>query len=123
MAGIWMIHSAAAIGDVKRVEALINAGIDANAIEESGVCVLEKACQGGHAEVVAALLKRGARASGVETSSSTPLHRAMSIGTRGCRLVQMLCEHGADRKRKDAAGRTPADFAREMGLKPLPELL
>merc|ERR1719359_1821 len=123
MAGTLMLHSAAATGDVKKVQALLNAKVDANAADDSGVSALEKACIGVHPEVLVALLAKGARVDGISSSNTTPLHRAVAAGPRGRGLVQTLCGHGANRKAKDSAGRTPSDLAREMGLQPLPELL
>jgi hypothetical protein len=122
MAGTWMLHSAAATGDVKRLGALLSAGIDANGPDDSGVSALEKACIAGHVDVVTALLDRGATPNGISCSSSTPLHRAVAGGAQGRRLVQMLCERGANHTAKDGAGRTPADLARELGFEPLPGL-
>merc|ERR1711988_661944 len=122
MAGSLMLHSATAIGDVKRMAALLSAGIDANAQDDSGVSPLEKACVGGNLEAAKILLDRGANVNGIETSPTTPLHRAIAAGPKGRRLVQLLCDRGARRTEKDSTGRTPADLAREMGLEPLPEL-
>lgn len=124
MAGTWMLHSAATTGDVKKLEQLLGAGVNANAPDESGVSALEKACIGNHPEAVAVLLARGAKVNGISTSTSTPLHRAaVASRTSGRRIVQMLCDHGANRTAKDGSGRTPSDLARAMGLETLPELL
>lgn len=123
MAGALMLHSASATGDVRKVQALLNAGVDANSADDSGVSALEKACIGANPEVVAALLAKGARVGGISSSNSTPLHRAVAAGPRGRGIVQTLCSRGANCKAKDSAGRTPLELAREMGLQPLPELL
>jgi hypothetical protein len=122
MAGTWMLHSAAATGDAKRLQALLSAGIDANAPDESGVGALEKAVLGCHTIAVNVLLNRGAKPSGIATSTSTPLHRAVAAGAEGRGLVQLLVARGASRTAKDASGRTPIDLAREFGMEPLPEL-
>lgn len=116
MAGILMLHSAASIGDAAKAEQLLSAGVDANGADETGVCPLEKACTGIHMEVVAALLKHGARINGVSSSSSTPLHRAVSAGSRARELVQLLCASGASCTARDRAGRTAATLAQDMGL-------
>lgn len=121
MAGTWMLHSAAATGDVAKLQSLLKANIDANASDESGVSALEKACMSVHPEAVSALLSGGAKVNGISTSASTPLHRAVAVGARGRRIVQVLCDSGASRTAKDRSGRTPVDLAREMGLEPLPE--
>jgi hypothetical protein len=123
MAGTWMLHSAASIGDTQRLQALLSAGVDANAPDDSGVCPLEKACIGAHEEAVSILLTRGANPNGIPSSPSTPLHRAVATGARGRKLVQLLCAQGAKRAAKDKAGRKPADLARSMGVEPFPELL
>lgn len=122
IAGIWMLHSAAALGNVKRMQALLVAGVNGDSADESGACPLEKACSGNHLEAVRLLLDHGATPSGVRGSSSTPLHAAVAVGASGRRIVQLLCEKRASRTAKDAAGRTPADLAREIGLEPWPEL-
>merc|ERR1719498_357769 len=123
LAGTWMLHSAASIGDAQKVKALLLAGQDANAPDETGVSALEKGCTGAHAEVVAVLLNNGAKVAGIRTSSSTPLHRAVSAGSKARGLVKLLCARGAKCTAKDRAGRTPADLARQMGMEPLPELI
>merc|ERR1712232_1541191 len=48
MAGTWQLHSAAATGNLERLKALLEARVDANATDESGVGALEKACTSGH---------------------------------------------------------------------------
>jgi hypothetical protein len=123
MAGTWMLHSAAATGDVAKLRQLLKAGIDANASDESGVSALEKACMSVYPEAVSALMSGGAKVNGISTSASTPLHRAVAVGAQGRRIVQLLCDSGVNRTAKDRSGRTPVDLAREMGLEPLPELL
>lgn len=122
LAGTWILHSAASIGDAKKVEALLVAGQDANCADETGMSALEKACTGCHIDAVTVLLDHGAKVNGITTSSSTPLHRAVSAGSRAHRLVQLLCARGACCTATDQAGRTPADLSRVMGLEPFSEL-
>lgn len=123
MAGTWMLHSAAATGDTKRLSALLAAKADPNAEDESGATALEKACTSGMLEVAALLLRAGARASGFIGARSTPLHRSVAAGgLNGRKLVQLLVARGANRYARDRAGRTPAELARSMGMNPWPEL-
>jgi len=124
IAGILMLHSAAATGNVELANRLMGAGISPDAEDDSGCTVLEKACIAESVAVAEALLAKGASARGSPGAPSTPLHRAACLGgATGVRLVRLLLAKGADRAGKDSQGRTAAEAARSAGASLPPELL
>lgn len=123
MAGILMLHSATAIGDVAKVRKLVEARVNPNAQDELGASALEKACMAGRVDVAEALLTGGAVSKSLFGSPSSPLHRAVACGgLQGQQLVALLCAHRANPKAKDRSGRTPIDLARSIGMQLPPEL-
>ncbi|CAE7419629.1 Tnks [Symbiodinium natans] len=113
---VLILHSAASNGDVARVRALLEARVDPDSCDERGASPLEKACLAGHLGMADLLLLHGARAEGLPGAQTTPLHRALSMGERPGleKLVELLLDHRANPKIKDAAGRSAADMAREL---------
>lgn len=85
---------AAAEGDLARVKALLDAGVDVNTANRYGATALTFACDKGHTEVVRVLLERGADPNVTDTFySQTPLGWAAGHGH--FEIAAMLIEHGA----------------------------
>lgn len=93
--GTWL-HYAAWEGNAAVVEALVDLGIDVNALGFEGHddVVLSDAASEGHLEIVRWLLDHGAKPNGVPGQGGGPLVAAVIAGHRG--IVSLLLERGAD---------------------------
>lgn len=81
-------------GDLERVKALLEAGVDVNTKYRYGTTALFPACDRGHTEIVKLLLERGAEVNVQDTFyRATPLTWASSKGHT--EIVKMLLEKGA----------------------------
>lgn len=90
-AALW---EAARTGDVSRVRALLDAGVDPDAPSRYGATALSFAAQKGHLEVVRLLLERGATVDVTDTFyDQTPLAWALSDGHFD--VAVLLLEKGA----------------------------
>jgi|GEM_PF-2427534 len=96
---------AAVEGDLKKVETLLNDGVDVNAEgKERKRTALMWAAQRGHLEVVVLLLKKGADINAKDENGETALLSASGRG--GLEVVKLLLKNGADVNRKDKNDRT-----------------
>ncbi|MFW6264183.1 MAG: ankyrin repeat domain-containing protein [Cyanobacteriota bacterium] len=86
--------TAAADGNLKRVQELLKAGVNVNAKNLEGRTALLEACEGNSLEVIAALLKAGANVNLGECDRFSPLMIAAYRGHKA--IVEMLLEAGAD---------------------------
>jgi ankyrin repeat protein len=86
--------SAALQGNVKRVEAALNAGTDANAFDETLGTPLGGASYSGSLEAVRLLTARGAHVNAKDSKGMTPLMNA-TLG-RSAGVVRFLIAKGAD---------------------------
>jgi hypothetical protein len=93
------------------VEALLEAGADANAVAPNSlVTPLVRAAEGGSREAVAMLLAKGADPNARAAGKFTPLMAAVDFGDP--EIVRMLVAAGADAKTTPADGRTAAKRVR-----------
>lgn len=89
------LRAAAALGDLTAVEALLDAGVDADAASEYGATALALAADKGYAEVVKALLEHGAVVGATDSFyQSTPISWAAYNGH--AQVVRLLLAAGAD---------------------------
>jgi ankyrin repeat protein len=99
------------------IELLVDAGARIDHIEKAGAAPLHRAVRARGVEAVRCLLERGASVHARHgKQGSTPLHLARrstgASGTKGARaeqdeITELLLEHGADGRAKDATGRPP----------------
>ena len=118
------LHWAVVGGNPARVQKLLDAGADLNAVDNDGSTPLHIAARarlylgGENPAIVQKLLDAGADLNAVDNDGSTPLH----IAARGClylgeenpaivAIVQKLLDAGADLNAVDNDGRTPLHWA------------
>ena len=99
------LHKAATAGDVAKLNRLIKAGADVNAVNEDGWTPLHSAVYGGHTDAVIALIKAGADINAVNEIGWTPLHNAAYSGHTDAIIA--LIKAGADVNATSKGGWTP----------------
>ena len=97
-----MLRSAAAEGNLLRVETFLDQGINPQTADARGVTPLLLAAKHGHRDVVALLLEQGAAANHARQDGVTPLFVAVQEGHRD--VVAVLLEKGADVKTQAKIG-------------------
>ncbi len=102
---IYLLHQAAADGDVERVRQLLSKAADVNAKDNNGRTPLYTAVASDRMEMVQLLIAQGADVNAKNNRGLTPLHRA--IGRRRSDIAQLLIAQGADINADDNRGRTP----------------
>jgi len=118
------VHDAAAVGDVGRLQELIDGAPDcATAVAGDGFTPLHLAAFFAHPRAVRALLERGADANAVAANGSDlrPLHSAAAAGDR--ESAALLLEAGADPDAKQRGGFAAIHAAANLGDRELIELL
>lgn len=116
------IHSAAARGDLARVQELLARDSGAvNSVDHTGATPLHWASDTGWKPVVELLLSRGANPNARKANGVTPLHVAAGMGRR--EIVEMLVASGADVNAKDDYGRTALSVSRFRGYTQIVEFL
>lgn len=104
--GRTALHWGAQRGDPNAVELLLNAGADANAVDELKHTPLLFAASSGIPRMVELLLLRRADANFANTGGDTPLHYA-ARHRDDVESVKVLIQAGAQVDRKNALGNTP----------------
>jgi len=120
-ATISTIHLVAYMGDLAKLEAFIQEGVDINALDSHGYAPLHYAVQNGQKEVAELLIARDADVNATNNGGNTPLHFAVRAGHKD--IVELLITKGADINAKDTLGRTPIDLAVNQGRKEIAKLL
>ncbi len=120
--GLTPLHAAAAGGQSKTVEFLINQGASVNAKQvEQGFIPLHYAAGEGFKEVAELLIKKGAHADEKNNWGVAPLHSAVNRGKK--ELTMLLLSYGADVNIKSDYDYTPLHYAALKGHKEIAELL
>ncbi|MHA1938945.1 MAG: ankyrin repeat domain-containing protein, partial [Candidatus Thorarchaeota archaeon] len=121
-ATISTIHIAAFVGNLERLQSFIEAGIDVNVKDETGMTPLFRAVSGGHADVVKVLFNAGADVNSGNKQGVVPLFGA--LWTRDSTMVELLLERGANVNAKHTQyGYTPLHWAVMMDSKEVVALL
>lgn len=110
------LHLAAAFANPEAVSALLAGGARVDAVSRNpqqnqplhATLALSK-----NPETVQLLLEHGAPVNAAQASGFTPIFSAATANRRD--LAELLISHGADPHRKNDAGKSAADFARERG--------
>lgn len=114
--GRTKLHRAAKAGDLQEVKRLIGIGAEVKKADQNGDTVLHYAIIGNNSELVEYLLAQpGIEVNAVNRKGVSPLHNAASTGNPA--VIDLLLRAKADRRLKDAAGRTPADCTSDVRLK------
>ena len=116
------IHTAALAGDIQKVRSFIEAGVDVNAKDESGMTPLLRAISGEHADVARFLIEAGADVNASDKQGDTPL--VYALWNEDSETVKLLVEKEADINVKDRLlGYSPLHWALFTGRKALTELV
>jgi ankyrin repeat protein len=108
------LHYAAGDGDLARVRALLAAAADPGLPDDDGWTPLHFAAQAHAAAVCEALLAAGAPVDPVDSHGNTPLWRATFESRGRGDVIALLRRHGADARRPNAHGVSPANLARTI---------
>jgi len=93
-ATISSIHVAAQAGDLDKVKAFLQEGVDINRVDNRGSTPLHHAAQGGRQEVAEFLIDQGADINAKDKGGYTPLYSA--IWSNDANMVALLVDKGAD---------------------------
>merc|ERR1712137_994458 len=106
----WEFFHAAGNNNVKRLNELLELGVDVNQIDtDTGNTALHMACTKGQKHAIFFLVDQGADIEAQNKKGSTPLH--MLVTHRFNTLVTWMVKQGADITVEDARGFTPYDMA------------
>lgn len=100
-------------GNGEAVELLLEAGMNANLLDEDGKYMLHLALERGHVEVALGLLKHGANVHARDKQERTPLMYAVSLGN--IRLVDAILARTTSTNAVDTNGRTALMYAAASG--------
>ncbi|KAI9365638.1 kinase-like domain-containing protein [Pilaira anomala] len=112
---LWV---AAGDGQLDRVKELVESGVDVNSHDQFGYTAMHAAVSYGQLDIVKYLLEKGANVNIEDFEKDTPLYVAETV-----EMAQLLLDHGADPKRVNEEGLSPAATAVEEGYKDVAKLL
>jgi uncharacterized protein len=117
----WLVNAAAA-GEIRLLDCLLDAGADPDIRVSSGQSALGAAAAAGQTAAALALIARGAHVdSHTRLTSDTPLIEAAQMNQLD--MVRLLLDRGADVSATDIMGRTALDWARENSNADMVQLL
>jgi len=108
------LHIAASLGNLERVQTLIDDGARVDVQKEDGTTPLHSAATMGHSDVVKLLIEEGAWVEATGNNGATALMMAAAMGNLD--VVSSLLDGGAKPDTRHAFGKTTAlHFAAEVG--------
>ncbi len=108
--------------DNEIIDLLIEYGADVDACDAEGVSVFECAITYNNLKLVEYMIERGVNVNETRRKSGfTPLMAATCYGR--ARMLELILEAGADKKRLDNRGYSAEDFARKLQKKSMIALL
>jgi len=118
---ISSLHAAAFVGDLAKVKAFIDEGVEVNKKNDMGGTALHSAAAGGHKKTAEFLIDKKSEVNAQMRGGQTPLHMAAEGGHLD--VAELLLSRGADINAKDRRGRTPLDLAQKAEHKEMVDLL
>lgn len=107
----WMLHGAAALtGNPAIIRLLLDAGADANAVDDGGRTPLHEGAKNDNPVVAVHLLAAGADPHALDNDGYTPLHHSAARGENG-RVIARLLAAGSEVRAESNDGRTPLHSA------------
>ena len=91
--GTTALHWAVRADDLQKVESLLRAGANANAVDRYGITPLNLAAINGNTAIIRKLLDAGANPNAVDSTGETILMTAARTGTP--EAIKLLVDHGA----------------------------
>jgi formylglycine-generating enzyme required for sulfatase activity len=110
---IEAVCAAAKLGDLGRIETLVNEGADINAPTDDGATPLHYAVYGGHRAVAEWLIERGANVNRADVGGYRPLHVAVLQSQSA--IGRLLIDEGADVNARRGDGNTCLLDASQIG--------
>ncbi len=121
------LHIAILKKNVLIVDMLLAKGVNVNHQNKDGKVPLHYVAENNLLEVAKKLLRHGAKLDKEDKFGNQPLWVAVFSAADGdsvkLPLVELYLKHGADKKHKNNAGRSPLDFANQVKFAPLLEVL
>lgn len=115
------LHTASFIGDLQRVEKLIDGGTDVDTKNQEGQTALHHAAKGAEIGMVEFLIAKGADINARGQYYYTPMYYAAWSGST--EVVEFLVEKGADINVKDEWGGTPLHYMAQDNVRDMAEFL
>ncbi|GAA5817264.1 hypothetical protein MFLAVUS_010807 [Mucor flavus] len=112
---LWV---AAGDGQLDRVKELVETGVDVNSQDQFGYTAMHAAVSYSQIDIVKYLLEKGANVNIEDFEKDTPLYVAETV-----EMAQLLLDHGAEPKRVNEEGLSPAATALEEGWEDVAKLL
>jgi len=112
--GRTALHIGASVGKAESVELLLDAGVDIEAVTDTGLTPLHIASQRGHLSVAALLLDWGAGACPENDDRNLPIHLAAKSGHVS--IIRLLIRHGGHGQLffRNSMGQGPLDVSMDI---------
>jgi hypothetical protein len=107
------IHCCTIVGNLKRINQLVEGGADVEEINGGGETALFLAISNAHFEIMVYLVEHGSNVAHTDNYGMTPLHWACIMGSFSS--VKYLLEHGARIAERDSEGMTALLHAARRG--------
>lgn len=109
------LYIAAVLGDIEKVDRLIDRGANTNEKGLKGHTPLIAVTRSHHSLIADHLLTAGADPNQKDDFGWAPLHHAVKTDTADCDIMSILVKHGADVNVRDGFHRTPLHRAAQFG--------